>query len=246
MTTLPPLLSITVPHLGGIEAAYRCLPATPDPSKRTLVMVNSFMTNSGLYRPQFESVALQKEFNLVAIDALGHGGTRTASDTFTYWDSAIMNVQVLEKLGVTERVVGLGTSQGGWIVTRMALLNPSLITGLTICGSSMDYESAESRNAGCWDAAAFFLPTLALYTTADAGFVFPQASIEATFAVGFGQDFDLTPEVHEFWTSTIGATYSGADGQRRARMVTINLLERDGLLLRIPDVKCPVLWLHVR
>ena len=28
-------------------------------------------------------------------------------------------------------------------------------------------------------------------------------------------------------------------------MATINLLERDGILLRLPDVKCPVLWLHV-
>lgn len=76
--------------------------------------------------------------------------------------------------------------------------------GLAICGSSMDSESAESRALGCWDAAAYFIPALALYTPANPDFVFPPESIAATFAVGFGQDFDLTPEVHEYWTKTIG------------------------------------------
>ena len=41
-----------------------------------------------------------------------------------------MNLQVLEQLGITERVVGLGTSQGGWVVTRMALLKPALVNTL--------------------------------------------------------------------------------------------------------------------
>lgn len=87
--SLPPLLSVTVPHLGGIEAAYRCLPATPDPAKRTLVMVNSFMTNSGLYHPQFDSVPLQQAFNLISIEPLGHGSTKCPSDSFTFWDSCV-------------------------------------------------------------------------------------------------------------------------------------------------------------
>ena len=87
MQSLPSLLTVSVPHLGGIEAAYRCHPATLNPAKRTLVMVNSFMTNSALYHPQFESTELQQAFNLVAIDPLGHGATRCSSDTFTYWDT---------------------------------------------------------------------------------------------------------------------------------------------------------------
>ena len=71
----------------------------------------------------------------------------------------------------------------------------------------MDSESAESRALGCWDAGAFFLPTLALYTPADPDFVFSKDSIEAIFAVGFGEDFDLTPQVHGFWTKSIGVSF---------------------------------------
>jgi pimeloyl-ACP methyl ester carboxylesterase len=117
--------TIQVPHLGGITAAYQT--ASPiDPSKPTLVMVHSFMTTSSLFQTQFANPDLTSLVNLVAIDLLGHGETRTKSEHFTYWDSAIMNLQVMEKLGI-EKFFVLGTSQGGWVVARMALLAPEKV-----------------------------------------------------------------------------------------------------------------------
>lgn len=38
-----------------------------------------------------------------------------------------MNLQVMEGLGV-ERGFALGTSQGGWVVVRMALLEPERVS----------------------------------------------------------------------------------------------------------------------
>lgn len=67
--------------------------------------------------------------NLLAIELLGHGQTRTKLENFTYWDTAIMNLQVMEKLGVKKAFV-LGTSQGGWITVRMALLAPERVRSL--------------------------------------------------------------------------------------------------------------------
>ena len=64
--------------------------------------------------------------NLISIELLGHGQTRTKSENFTYWDTAIMNLQVLEALGIKKAFV-LGTSQGGWITVRMALLGPNVV-----------------------------------------------------------------------------------------------------------------------
>ena len=64
--------------------------------------------------------------NLLAIELLGHGHTRTKSENFTYWDTAIMNVQVMDALGIKEAFV-LGTSQGGWITVRMALVAPDRV-----------------------------------------------------------------------------------------------------------------------
>jgi hypothetical protein len=39
--------------------------------------------------------------------------------------------------------------------------------------------------------------------------------------------------------------YQGDEGRRKVRMAVICLLERDGLLLRVGDIQCPVHWLHV-
>jgi pimeloyl-ACP methyl ester carboxylesterase len=65
--------------------------------------------------------------NLVAIELLGHGQTRAhTAQHWTYWDTAIMNLQVMTKLGI-ERAFVLGTSQGGWVTVRMALLEPERV-----------------------------------------------------------------------------------------------------------------------
>lgn len=122
---MPNTKTVHVPHLGGIDAAYQ-MPHAYDSSKPTLILVNSFTTSSELYRQQYANKELTDKMNLVAIELLGHGNTRTKSENFTYWDTAIMNLQVMEALGIPKAFV-LGTSQGGWITVRMALLAPDKV-----------------------------------------------------------------------------------------------------------------------
>ena len=117
--------TVEVSHLGGIIAAYQT-PFPIDLSKPTVVLVNSFATTSELYRSQYENAKLTSTVNLLAIELLGHGQTRTKTENWTYWDTAIMNLQVMEALGVKKTFV-LGTSQGGWITVRMALLAPEKV-----------------------------------------------------------------------------------------------------------------------
>ena len=121
---------IHVPHLGGIDAAYQ-MPQPYDPSKPTLVLVNSFTTDSDLYQKQYVNKQLTDTINLLAIELLGHGQTRTARENWTYWDTAEMNLQVLDQLGI-DKVFVLGTSQGGWITVRMALLRPEKVSNKQI------------------------------------------------------------------------------------------------------------------
>jgi pimeloyl-ACP methyl ester carboxylesterase len=123
---MPNTKTVHVPHLGGIEAAYQ-MPQPYDSSKPTLVLVNSFTTSSELYRSQYANKDLTKALNLISIELLGHGQTRTKSENFTYWDTAIMNLQVLDALKITGKIFVLGTSQGGWITVRMALLAPDKV-----------------------------------------------------------------------------------------------------------------------
>lgn len=117
---MPNTKTVRVPHLGGIDAAYQ-MPRQYDPSKPTLVLVNSFTTSSELYRQQFDNDKLTSTMNLLAIELLGHGQTRTKRENWTYWDTAEMNLQVLDALNIDKTFV-LGTSQGGWITARMALM----------------------------------------------------------------------------------------------------------------------------
>lgn len=114
-----------VPHLGGIDAAYQ-MPHAYDSSKPTLVLVNSFTTSSELYQSQYKNKDLTDAMNLLSIELLGHGQTRAKVENFTYWDTAIMNLQVMDALGIKKAFV-LGTSQGGWITARMALLAPERV-----------------------------------------------------------------------------------------------------------------------
>ena len=119
--------TIKVPHLGGISAGYRLSGDSIDPKKPTLVMINSMCTTSSLYDAQFSSKALVDSVNLLAVEPLGHGATSCPSDHFTYWDTAIMALQVMDALNVP-KAFALGTSQGGWMVVRMALLAPDRVS----------------------------------------------------------------------------------------------------------------------
>ena len=132
--TMPNTEIVHVPHLGGIDAAYQ-QPHPYDPAKPTLVLVNSFMTSSELYKSQYANKELNDKMNLIAIELLGHGQTRAKVENFTYWDTAIMNLQVLDALGMTgegRKTFVLGTSQGGWICVRMALLAPEVVRAIQL------------------------------------------------------------------------------------------------------------------
>jgi len=218
------------------------MPHSYNPKKPTLLLVNSFTTTSDLYKSQFENKSLTDTMNLLAIELLGHGKTRTKSEHFTYWDTAIMNLQVMEALGIKKAFV-LGTSQGGWITVRMALLAPDKIEGIIPLGSSMDYESERTRNLGCWDGIAATGPIDA-WTSTEPTPDFEPGDAYCEFLVNSGFGADCRGEVRGFWRKTINENYSGDAGRRRARMAAINLRERDGLHGRLGDVRCPVLWMH--
>ena len=233
--------TITVPHLGTSTIGYR-FGRPYDASLPTLVMVNSFSTSADLYRPQFADEELAATANLLALEPYGHGRTRAGYEQFTYWDSAIADLQVLDALGIREAFV-LGTSQGGWVAARMAVLAPRTIRGIVPLGTSMDTESPRSRELGCWDGVAFCTPAIdALAGEVGDDWVIPVELVDATLAEGFGDD--VAPEERAFWHEEHQRNYAGDAGRRRLRVSSINLRDRDGLHGRLDAVRCPVLWMH--
>ncbi|KAK6435181.1 hypothetical protein LTR95_008634 [Oleoguttula sp. CCFEE 5521] len=240
---MPNTKTVHVPHLGGIEAAYQ-MPQPYDSSKPTLVLVNSFTTSSELYRSQYANKDLTNALNLISIELLGHGQTRTKSENFTYWDTAIMNLQVLDALKITGKIFVLGTSQGGWITVRMALLAPDKIAGIIPLGTSLDNENPRTVSLGCWDGPGLLKDSISGWTTEDKTADFEPAEEYSDFLIDIGFGKEVDKETRQYWRDTIKANYQGDEGRRRIRMAAINLAERDGLHSRLSDVRCPVLWLH--
>ncbi len=233
--------TITVPHLGTSTIGYQ-LGKPYDASLPTLVMVNSFTTTVELYRPQFADEKLTATANLLALEPYGHGRTRASYEQFTYWDSAVANLQVLDALGIPEAFV-LGTSQGGWVAARMAMLAPRTVKGIIPLGTSMDSESQRSRDVGCWDGIGFCAPAIAaLAESVGDDWVIPIELVDAVLKEGFGED--VPPEERAFWHATHQENYAGDAGRERLRISTINLSDRDGLHSRLDSVRCPVLWMH--
>jgi pimeloyl-ACP methyl ester carboxylesterase len=233
--------TIRVPHLGGSDIGYR-LGRPYDSSLPTLVMVNSFITSSALYRPQFEDITLSGATNLLAIELYGHGATRTHSEQFTYWDTAIANLQVMDALGITSAFV-LGTSQGGWICARMALLAPERIKGIIPLGTSMDHESQQSQDLGCWNGNTFLTSSIDdLAQNVGDTFELSSEFCDGVLQVGLGNA--VTAAERDFWHASMKSNYTGDEGRQRLRMSAINLRDRDGLYGRLDAVRCPVLWMH--
>ena len=233
--------TITVPHLGTSTIGYR-LGKAYDAALPTLVMVNSFSTSVELFRPQFADEKLTASANLLALEPYGHGQTRASYEQFTYWDSAIAGLQVLDALDIPAAFV-LGTSQGGWVAARMAMLAPRTVKGIIALGTSMDFESQRSRDLGCWDGVAFCTPAInALADSVGDDWVIPVELIDAVLTEGLGED--LPPEERSFWHATHQENYAGDAGRERLRTSAINLRDRDGLHGRLDHVRCPILWLQ--
>jgi pimeloyl-ACP methyl ester carboxylesterase len=233
--------TVSVPHLGASTIGYK-FGKPYDASLPTLVMVNSFSTSVELYRPQFADARLAEVTNLLAIEPYGHGETRATYEHFTYWDSAIANLQVLEALSISEAFV-LGTSQGGWVAARMAMLAPGTVKGIIPLGTSMDYESQRSRDLGCWNGIEFCTPAIdELAGSVGDDWVVPVEFVDAVLEEGIGEV--VAPDERAFWHATHQKNYTGDAGRHRLRMCSINLRDRDGLHGRLDSVRCPVLWMH--
>ncbi|KAI1402426.1 putative alpha/beta hydrolase [Hypoxylon fuscum] len=239
--------TVQVQHL-NTQVGFALANNRLDPSKPTCVLINAFCATADFYADLFASAPLTAAANLLAIEPLGHGSTTAlAADHFTFWDSAVVALQALQALRVERlgsRVHVLGVSQGAFVAVRMALLAPETVAGLVLVATSMDSESAESRAKGCWDPAPFVTPFLEKWRSAapTPNFVPGADWIQPVLGLGFGSA--ATPAAVDFWAESLRRVYAGDAGRRKLRSATICLAERDGLLLRLGDVTCPVRWLQ--
>lgn len=106
----------------------------------------------------------------------------------------------------------------------------------------MDYESAHSRELGAWNPRVDLAPFLEKWSVPNPDFVVDE--VWRGMVAGLGFSGTVGQDVLSFWDQTVKEVYSGEEGRKKLRMALINLMERDGLIRRLPDIKCPVYWLQ--
>jgi 3-oxoadipate enol-lactonase len=101
-----------------------------------VVFSHGFLMDHTMFDRQV--TALTPQYRVITWDQRGHGGTR-ATGAFTYWDSAVDVLTLLDHLGV-ERAVLAGMSQGGFVSLRAALTAPDRVRALVLIDSQAGQE----------------------------------------------------------------------------------------------------------
>ncbi|MFI6102253.1 alpha/beta fold hydrolase [Lentzea sp. NPDC051213] len=181
-----------------------------------VVLLHSFLMDATMWAPQVE--AFGDAFRLIAVDERGHGQT-PANGPFDHWDVAKDVLAVLDDLGIASAAV-VGTSQGGFVALRMALLAPQRVTALGLLGTSAEPEDEQI-------AAAYH--QLAEVWIAQG----PDTVIDAVAKICLG-DYDASE-----WT----AKWREIEGER-LRLIMNALVDREGVLVRLGEIRQPALVLH--
>jgi pimeloyl-ACP methyl ester carboxylesterase len=116
--------------------------------------------------------------------------------------------------------------------------------GIIPLGTSMDNENERTVQLGCWDGPKQVSLILDEATTKTAKPDFEPSDNYCNFLIDIGFGKDIDNDTRKQWTETIKKNYKGEDGRKRIREASVNLSERDSLHGRLPNILCPVLWLH--
>ncbi|MEV6236008.1 alpha/beta fold hydrolase [Lentzea sp. NPDC051838] len=181
-----------------------------------VVLLHSFLMDASMWAPQV--AAFGDSYRLIAIDERGHGET-PAQEPFDHWDVARDALAVLDELKIGKAAV-VGTSQGGFVALRMALLAPERVTALVLLGTSGETEdeqisAAYQQLAEVWIAQG------------------PETVIEAVAKICLG-DYDPSE-----WTPKWSAVEP-----ERLRLIMNALVGREGILDRAQEITVPALVLH--
>jgi pimeloyl-ACP methyl ester carboxylesterase len=182
-----------------------------------VVLLHSFLMDVEMFTPQVQTLGSQ--FRLIAVDERGHGGT-PADGPFDYWDVARDVLGLLDELGIEQAAV-VGTSQGGFIGIRLALLAPERITRLAVLGTS---------------AAAEDITVAEQYRQLAKSWV-SNGPVDGLLDMIASICLDGLPA--EDWK----AKWRAVPGERFDRILN-TLVNRDGVLDRLGKLRCPVLVLH--
>jgi len=187
----------------------------------TVIFSHAFGTDGSLFEAQL--AAFSDRWRCVTWDQRAHGGSFT-DHSYSMWDSARDLLALLDHLGV-EQAALVGTSQGGFVSLRAALIAPQRVSSLAILGSSAAAEAPDQRAA--------FLALGEAFSAGGTGGP-PEAVLDAIIATCFGADFDSAG-----WREQLRAW-----PVEQVDFALNSLVERDDIVERLGEIQAPVLVMH--
>ena len=116
-----------------------------DPSKKTILFLHGFTGSANDWKDV--SVKIDKRFNKVALDVVGHGKSGSPSSINYYTINSIVNQieHVLTSLRLKE-IILCGYSMGGRIAMNFTIAKPEFVTGLILESASPGIKNGKERD----------------------------------------------------------------------------------------------------
>ena len=184
-----------------------------------VILSHGFLMDREMFEPQV--AALRDSYRVITWDERGFGQTEFDGEPFSYWDSALDCLGLLDHLGIERAVLG-GMSQGGFISLRAALLAPDRVRGLILLDTQAGVEDP-AMAAGYKE---LFDTWLAV------GPVSELAGVVAGIIIA-------DPEIDEVWI-----TKWQARDRSLVELPFDCLMSRDDITDRLAEIQCPALVVH--
>ena len=108
-----------------------------EPDEPTALLWPSLFTDHRMWRHQIAPLR-KAGWRTLALDPPGHGRSAGPGRGFTMDECAQTAVEILDATGVRAPVVVIGTSWGGFVAPRIAMLAPKRLSGMVLFNTSAE------------------------------------------------------------------------------------------------------------
>ncbi|KAJ9093478.1 hypothetical protein QFC19_008337 [Naganishia cerealis] len=144
----PPIPRVAAVQVGATpaESLHAIYVPAAQPTKKTIILVNSLMTNYKMWRHVWDRLA--KQYNVIMYDQRGHGRSFTPRTKTTLKQLADDVPSVLAHFNVPQAHAVIGVSQGGATTLHVALTHPHVAHKFIACDTQA---KAPQANTAAWD-----------------------------------------------------------------------------------------------
>jgi pimeloyl-ACP methyl ester carboxylesterase len=128
------------------ESLHAVYVPSADPTDKTIVLVNSLMTNYKMWRHVWDRLA--KTHNVIMYDQRGHGGSFIPSTKCKLQDLADDVPKILQHFNIAKAHAIIGVSQGGATTLHVALKYPDIASKFIACDTQAKSPEANTK---AWD-----------------------------------------------------------------------------------------------